>query len=229
MKTSIKLLASIVATLPLFAVTPVAVFAVEGAQTQQTTATPPQQSPDTQKGDLQKRNIARKEALKIKLTAKEEQRLKLRCTSAQGKVRSMQGRIKGYDTSHTAVYGGLAERLTKLVDTLKAQDVDTTQLAAQVAVLTTKSNTFKSDLATYKDDISDLAEIDCKTDAVGFKAALEAARTKQAALRQQAVDIKTYVKETIRPTLQTIRKQLAQETTTTTKPETPTTTGGGTQ
>jgi hypothetical protein len=46
--------------------------------------------------------------------------------------------------------------------------------------------------------------VDCVADPVGFKAALEAARTSQATVLKDIKAIRAYVNDTIKPTLQAI-------------------------
>lgn len=58
--------------------------------------------------------------------------------------------------------------------------------------------------------------MDCAADPDAFKASLEASRTALAKLSPDAKDISTYMTETIKPILKTIREQLeAQKTGTT--------------
>ncbi len=187
------------------------VYAVEDGDDSTTTA----QSETTVEAlkSLAERISKRKAELKTKLTNAEKTRLQSKCKAAQGLVSSVSGRIKGIETSRTEVHKNIINRLTKLSEKLKNKGVDTTELDADIAVLQTKIDTFKTDLTTYKQAVSDLAEMDCTTDPDGFKASLEAARTARATVHQDSKDIRSYVQDTIKPLLKSIRAQLESDQT----------------
>jgi hypothetical protein len=63
-------------------------------------------------------------------------------------------------------------------------------------------------LATYTQTISDLGSMDCVTDPLGFKATLESARTQRDLVAKDAAAIRSYLTDTIKPTLQEIRTSL---------------------
>lgn len=92
---------------------------------------------------------------------------------------------------------------------LKAKNVDTTTYDSQVAELKTMVTTYETDLAKYKEAVSDLQELDCTSNPDGFKAALEAARTALGKVNTDGQAIKSYLSKTIKPTLKTIHDQLA--------------------
>lgn len=186
-------------------VTPILITGVAGAVegTNQTTA-----PTNEEKASMQQRLEKRKAELKVKLSVPEETKLKAKCKASQGKLSSLDGRIKGLETSRGAVYKALTEHLTKLSTKLKAQGVDTKALDEEITILGTKIDTFKTDLAAYKLAVSDLADMECVSDPTAFKASLEAARAARQKAAADAADVKAYVKDTIKPTLQQLRTQL---------------------
>lgn len=151
---------------------------------------------------------AREDILKLKLTLAETARLKLRCNAAQGLVSSLSGRIKGIETSRNEVYGNIVDHLTTLSDKLKAKSVDTTEFDGEITTLKGKIDTYKTDLATYKQDVSDLAALDCTSDPTAFKTTLETARTDLKKVAADIKDIRSYIIDTIKPTLVKIHAQL---------------------
>lgn len=171
------------------------------------------QTPENTVGDkalLQERLEKRKTELNIKqITATEKTRIQQKCKASQGSLSSLKGRLTGIDTSRTNVYSALTDRFTKLVDRLKLAGADTSELEAELGTLSTKIETFKTDLETYKLAVSDLAGMDCTTDPVAFKASLEAARAARVKVKSDTTEIKNYLSDTIKPTLKTIRDQLA--------------------
>ena len=159
--------------------------------------------------DLLQRLSDRKAGLKTKPNTTEQSRLKLKCASAQtGSVKSLSGRIKGIETSRKKVHENLINRLEKLVEKLKVKNVDTTALEAEIVVLKTKIATFDADLALYKQAITDLKSMDCVADPVSFKASLETSRTLKQTVAKDSETIKSYVTETIKPTLKIIQASL---------------------
>lgn len=191
------------------------VFAVEETSDNSTSQTSQHKTPEEAAKALAERIAKHKAALKTKLTTTEKTRIANRCKASQGLVGSVSGRVKGIETSRTKVHANIVSRLTDLSDKLKVKGADTTALDASIVELKTKVTTFETDLTAYKQTVSDLAELDCKTDPEGFKAALEAARTSQKTTAQDSLAIKTYLNETIKPLLKTARAQIETNTSTT--------------
>lgn len=159
--------------------------------------------------DLLRRLTDRKSSLKTKLTTTEQSRVKLKCVPSQtGSLKSLSGRIKGIETSRRQTHKNLLNRLDKLVEKLKVKNVDTTALEAEIVVLKTKIATFDADLALYKQAITDLKSMDCVADPVSFKASLETARTLKQTVAKDSESIKSYVNDTIKPTLKIIQTAL---------------------
>jgi cell division protein FtsB len=157
---------------------------------------------------LQQRLNKYKDQAKTRLNAVEKTRIQTKCKASQGVVSRVKGRITGLETSHARVYDNLVSRLTSLSTKLKAKDIDTTTLDAQITELKAKIDTFETDLAKYKEAVSDLAEMDCTADPDAFKASLETARTLRAQVAKDAQAIRAYLSDTIKPTLKAIRAEV---------------------
>lgn len=181
------------------------------AQVAQNANTNGRQLTDEEKKALQERLTKRKAELKVRLTNAEKQRLQARCKNANGPISSLSGRIKGIETSRTQVYENLVDRLTKLSTKLQDRNLDTTEFDAEIAELQEKITTFQTDLTAYKEAVSDLGSMDCAADVEAFKASLEAARSAREKLKMDVVGIKAYVNDTIKPTLKSIRDQIASQ------------------
>lgn len=180
---------------------------------QQSTTTKPEALATDPVKSLQERINKRKAELKIRLSAAEKLKIQNKCQASQGHVSSVKGRIQGIETSRTQVYSNMTDRLTDLSEKLKNKGADTAALDAAIAELKKKIETFNTDLATYKQAVSDLADMDCKTDPDGFKASLQAARTAQETTSKDAKDVRAYVNDTIKPLLKTIRTALEADAT----------------
>ncbi len=161
---------------------------------------------------LQQRIEKHKTELKTKLTSLEETRLKARCKAGQGIVKIARERADGVTPNRVKAYQELQEHLTKIIAKLKALGIDTSALEQEQAVLATKAAKIKSDFETYKQNLSDLKDVDCVSDPTGFKAALETARTTHDSLVKELADIKAYIINTIKPTLADMRTQVQAKT-----------------
>lgn len=166
---------------------------------------------ETEKTEMNARVEKQKAEFKVKLATAEKLKIELKCSAAQGLIGSVKGRIKGIETSRGEVYKNVVDHLTDLSAKLKAKNVDTTALDADIAVLKTKIATFNTDLAAYKQSVTDLVAISCKQDPAGFKAALLAARANLDKVKKDAEDVRAYVTGTIKPLLVQIRSQVEKD------------------
>ncbi|MGH7249826.1 MAG: hypothetical protein ACREGC_02530, partial [Minisyncoccia bacterium] len=133
--------------------------------------------------------------------------------AAQTKIGVLQTRFGNSVVTRTKAYDNLESRLDKLTTNLKAKSVDTTTLEQQITELKSKITTYNTDLTAYKQSLSDLKAVDCKTDPDGFQAALQAARSAHDTLVNDALAVRTYLVDTIRPTLESIAKSLESTST----------------
>ncbi len=165
---------------------------------------------ETKKDTEVNRLKARIALYKIKLTAAEVAKLKLKCVAAQSKISALDTRVNNGVTIRGKVYAELLDHLDKLITKLKAANVDTAKLEAERAELKAKVSTFTGDLAKYKITLDDAKGLGCVADPTGFKASLEAARAAQLVVTEDAVAIRSYVNGAIKPTLKTIKQGLAK-------------------
>ena len=149
-----------------------------------------------------------KKELKEVLTAATKIRITERCTAAQGVLK---GRVTNNGKStiaRAAAYDSIVSKLQEVVTAASAEGANVTDLQANIAALQAKIVAFKTANATYQQALTDVGALDCKTDPVAFKAALEAARTDQAAVLTSAKDIRSYVNDTVKVTLKTLKTKL---------------------
>jgi hypothetical protein len=195
-------------------ITPVAVLAQE-ATTNQTTTKPTLS--EEEKKLLAERIAKRKTELKTRIATSEKTRIQGKCVAAQTPLSTVKGHVTSMEKSRANVYANVIEKFNTLSEKLKNKGVDTTEFDADIATLKTKVDTLNTDLATYKQAVTDLVAMDCKTDPEGFKASLETARASLLKLKTDSDAIKAYIKDTIKPLLVTIRAQLETDKPTTTE------------
>ncbi len=178
--------------------------------------------------DIKERIAKFKANFKVKLTAFQAAALKQKCVGAQGFVGKLHTKFGNSVTVRTQAYDSLTKNLDKLVTKLKAKNIDTATLETQIKELNTLISTYNTDLTAYKQSLSDLKDVDCKTDPDGFQAALLAARTAHDTLVKDVVAIRHYLISTIKPTLQSIKMQLdgGQSDTSTVEDNSKNTSGG---
>ena len=146
--------------------------------------------------------------LKIKLSTADQERIKTKCKTSQGVVKTEGENVGSRAPGRTKAYEETLTKLNALVVKLKAKNVDVTELQAEITALQAKITTFQTDLTAYRVTLTDLKSVDCTTDPTAFKAALETARTALNKVILDATAIKTYAKDTIKPRLQKIRATL---------------------
>lgn len=201
----------------LFLLTPAMPIATVYAVENQSTLTETQVQTDTNEdkptekeiSERQERLNKRKADLKTSLSFFQKSNLKDKCKSAQGKISSVSGRVNGIETSREKVHVNIVNRLTELSVKLKNKNISTTEFDATIVELQAKITTFKTDLAIYKQALSDMSAMDCASDPEAFKATLDSARTSLETVKADAAAIRTYLKDTIKPLLVTIRTQIS--------------------
>jgi len=162
-----------------------------------------------EKAKLHDRLEKRKSDAKLRLTTAQQKRFQTRCKGAQTLLRNVDKHNGTIKTNRHKLHTNLVDRLNKLETKLAAKGVDTAALKAQIAELQAKITTFDTDFDAYKQAVADLAEIDdCTSDPTAFKASLDTARTALQKVKDDAAAIRTYVKDTVKPTLSLIREEL---------------------
>jgi hypothetical protein len=142
--------------------------------------------------------------LKVQPTAAEQIKIKANCKAAQVKGRILSTQINQKVVLRSAAYVSVTGKIDSLITDLKAANIDTAKLQTERDALQKLITTYGTDLKAYQENITDMNAVDCITDPVGFKAALETARTSQATVLKDIIAIRTYVNDTIKPTLQDI-------------------------
>lgn len=142
-----------------------------------------------------------KTELKIKLGTAERAKIALKCEGAQTVIKTRKSVNQRADEARNKVYTRLTTRLESLVANLKSKEIDTTTLEATITELKSKVTLYSTAQSAFQQSLQDLSLLECKTDPEGFKAALETVRTNQQSVFKSAQDIKTYLKDTLKPEL----------------------------
>lgn len=150
--------------------------------------------------DKKKLTTALTDAIKVRIAG--------RCAGAQALVKGKGVINKTATNARTKAYKTIVSDLQAVSTALAAKGLDVTTLNSEITVLQTKADAFVAANTAYQNDLSDLAALDCKADPTAFQAALQAARTDQATVLADAKAIKTYLMDTVKPTLKALKEQL---------------------
>ncbi len=222
MKIRVRLLLAVILAVPLVPIASITAMddtpTTTGSEPTTNSSTAPEEptvEEDTTKTDyqtkLKERLAARKAALKTRLTKAEDARVKLRCKASQESIKVISTKAKEVKVTREDVYSKIDTKLTALSAALKKHSVDTTELDAEIIELEAKIATFKTDMASLRQAASDVSNMDCTADPSGFKASLDTLRTARETLSKDSIAIRSYIKDTIKPTLETLKKSVSDE------------------
>lgn len=102
----------------------------------------------------------------------------------------------------------IQERLTQLISTLQAKNIDTTKLASDLATLKTKSDGCKNAYGLFIAKLQATKNFTCGQSDGQFAAALATARTEKEKAKTACQDARNFVRNTVKGDLQAIREQL---------------------
>ena len=150
---------------------------------------------------------------KTKLDDATKKRITLKCKSAQGVVKGAETSAEAISKNRKQAYTKIAEAVQKLIDRLKSQGKDTSELEGVLAVAKQKAEALGTAMTTYQQTLSDLRSMDCATDPAAFSATLETARTQRDAVKAAATELRTYISVTLKAAVNKIKSQLESEKT----------------
>lgn len=151
---------------------------------------------------------AYKKSLKEALTAAAKARIIERCVAAQVIVKTKVANNDVVATARTNAYDEIVKKLQSVVTAGKAKNVDVSELETEITTLEAKIAAFQTANTAFHQALSDLQALGCKTDPTAFKATLETARTDQLAVFTSAKDIRAYLNDTVKATLQALKTKL---------------------
>ncbi|GEM_PF-3282901 len=149
--------------------------------------------------------------LKEALSTTDEQRIQLRCLAVQANIKTLATRSGEVQTKRVAAYSEITKEMDALSASLKNQAFETSELDKNIAELKVKVTAFQTTLADYKQTLEDLTVIDCSQDAASFKAALETARDLHTKLIGQVAEVRAFILNALKPSLQQVREELVSQ------------------
>lgn len=174
-------------------------------------ATQAQTQPDTAQTQ---RIAAYKAALGREVKNDEMNKIKLRCSVAQANAKTLATRLSTVQKNRNAAYDSILQSLNTLSSQLDKQAFETTSLNENIKALQTLVDSYKTNMNAYTQAVTDMSTLDCAADPAAFIAALQAARLAHSSVQTQIGEIRTYVTNTVKPTLAQIRTQIEDGQTT---------------
>lgn len=140
---------------------------------------------------VQDRIAERKAALKTKLDAVAQARIKTKCVAAQKLVTASKTRSDKAIELRQKAYQAVSERMSTLMTALENNNVDTTTLKDLQAQVKTATEALKKSVDAYNQTLADLSAMDCSADPEGFRATLDSAKTQRQQIAKDAASLKT--------------------------------------
>lgn len=147
-------------------------------------------------------------------TRNKEEKIKIRCGIAQANLKNLQARINQVQATRATAYKNIADILTNLRNSLNEQAFETTTFTSVIDTYNAKVAEYTANMNIYKQAVDDAVAVNCVNDPHGFKGALETARLYHDKMVPHITDIRTYVTNTVKTTLQQIKEQLVSGRTT---------------
>lgn len=160
----------------------------------------------------------RMEARETRIEARQERRenrLEKRCEQIQSRIETRLNRYENNGSMLETVYGNLNARLERLIERLKNKGADTTQLEADFETLKNKINDLLAQHESFMETLEAAAEITCsevdQENSTETKEKMGEARKVFETIKQKRIEIRDFVKNTIKPDILAIREKLAED------------------
>ena len=151
-----------------------------------------------------------KQEVSDRLSAAEQRRISGVCGAAQTRIDRLQDGIDRVIDNRQRTYGSLTDKLALLSDRLELAGLDTVQLDTYISQVQLDAKAVVSLATEHKQVLADITAMDCESDVDGFQAALTIARTNKADIKLLSQELTSYIQETVRSELESLKLQLAE-------------------
>ena len=146
-----------------------------------------------------------------------------RCTIINQRITDRLNNFQSKQNGDSTIFGNAYGRLNNIQTRLKSDNLDTSKLVTDLATLKTKIDKVNSDYANFISGLKDTESFTCGQSQGQFMGKLGAARGILMSVRQDRLDVRGYIVNTIIPDIKALRQQL-QKKEGTTNPDAGTTT-----
>ncbi len=161
-----------------------------------------------QSASLKQRVQNYKKQLSYEVKKGEQDEIILSCAVAKENITILSTHLATVHKKRSRAYADMSSRLQKVYERLEEQAFETSKLKANLDELNAKISSYNAEMKSLIRTVDDMKQIDCKTDPVAFIAALEYARNSHRDIISIVDDIREYITNTIKPTMNQIREQV---------------------
>ncbi len=151
----------------------------------------------------EERENAREERKEEREEKKEE-----RCNVVEGRIQNKLSKFQENKENHVERYKHIKEAVTNLVARLKEKGYSTGNLETYLKELDSKIQDMASDYQTFISKLEETKNYTCGASQGDFVAKLNEAKAARIVVFQDAVEIRKYIIETIRPEMKSLREQI---------------------
>lgn len=137
-----------------------------------------------------------------------------RCLTIESRIQVKVGNFDNNKLRHMEAYANMKERLVKVDARLAEKGLDTSKLKSYLEVLDGKVKKFASDYGTYINKLKESQTSVCGQSEGKFLVKIKEARAAMKLVHKDALDIRAYYVNTIKPELQNLKKQFNDSRTT---------------
>ena len=123
------------------------------------------------------------------------------------RLNNFQSKQNGDET----IFGNIYQRLTNIATRLKGDNLDTTKLTADLATLKMKIDKVNTDYASVISALKETQGLTCGQSQGQFMGKLGVARQILQTVRQDRLDVRSYIQGTVRPDIMALRQQLVKQ------------------
>lgn len=163
---------------------------------------------------MEQRLNQRKAEQNVVLAPAEDKRLIGVCANVQTKLRDVQQKATAANDKRVKVNQQVDGKIWVAIGKLKIAQKDTFDLEQQRNGLATKISTTQRLATEYSQSLDDAMAINCKADVVGFKAMIETSRAYREQLRLGLTDMRNYINNDVKNSLDRYASDLQTKTTT---------------
>ncbi len=144
----------------------------------------------------------------LNLTQRDITRITSKCIGSQAVVREIQSKLGSVSDKRLNTYEAIDAKLWVIIGKLKLADKDTFKLESQRGEYAKKVTLLSSTMNQYKQVIDDMVVINCQSDIKGYMSLVATARLYHESIRKQTEEIKSYVVNDVKASLQTFASEL---------------------
>jgi len=175
----------------------------------------------TQREAAQAERQTNVEARKTEMESKKQEALAQRCAQIQERVSARFTSFGENNGKRMAVYANMKNRISKFITRLSGEGYDTAKIQADLVVLGTMIQQFETDKQAQMAKLQETHSLACGHSDGEFKGGLTEARTLLTKVHADAMAIRKYMLETVRPDILALKKQKVEAVKSTSDSETP--------